>query len=274
MSDDELLKSIEALLQIGSGATEQQIESNAYEFIKAQKQHLPNKFLTHNNTNKKAIFMAGGSGAGKSETAINISESEKIDIIDTDNIRKICPLYSGQNAHLFQKASSRGVSILMNHVFKNNLSFILDGNFAEYHIQKENIERAVSRGYKLEVVFVYREKEIAKDYTKQRERVEGRVVPDNVFETKYRESISTTKKILDEYSNIDFRYIDLTAKIIHKNGDARNKLNQLYEFQKTIQTDTVLPEVKKNIKTPQNTPISDRPKAEYKAPSHSKGFKR
>ena len=52
MSDDELLKSIEALLQIGSGATEQQIENNAYEFIKAQKQRLPNKFLTHNNTNK------------------------------------------------------------------------------------------------------------------------------------------------------------------------------------------------------------------------------
>ena len=58
MSDEEFLKSIEALLQIGSGATEQQIESNAYEFIKAQKQHLPNKFLTHNNTDKKAIFMA------------------------------------------------------------------------------------------------------------------------------------------------------------------------------------------------------------------------
>ena len=261
MSDDELLKSIEALLQIGSGATEQQIESNAYEFIKAQKQHLPNKFLTHNNTDKKAIFMAGGSGAGKSETAINISESEKIDIIDTDNIRKICPLYSGQNAHLFQKASSRGVSILMNHVFKNNLSFILDGNFAEYPIQKENIERAVSRGYKLEVVFVYRDKEIAKDYTKKRERVEGRVVPDNVFENKYRESILTTKKILDEYTNIDFRYIDLTAKIIHKNGDARNKLNQLYEF-----------ELKKNDNLI-NTPIADRPKAEYKPPVQSKGFK-
>ena len=123
MSDEELLKSIEALLKIGGGATEQQIEENAYEFIRSQKQHLPNKFLQYNNTEKKAIFMAGGSGAGKSETAINIAESEKIDIIDTDNIRKICPLYSGKNAHLFQKASSRGVSILMNHVFKNDLSF-------------------------------------------------------------------------------------------------------------------------------------------------------
>ena len=247
MSDEELLKSIEALLKIGGGATEQQIEENAYEFIRSQKQHLPNKFLQYNNTEKKAIFMAGGSGAGKSETAINIAESEKIDIIDTDNIRKICPLYSGKNAHLFQKASSRGVSILMNHVFKNDLSFILDGNFAEYHIQKENIERAKKRGYKIEVVFVYRDKNIAKAYTKQRERVEGRVVPDNVFETKYRESIATTKKVLDEYASIDFRLIDLTDKVIYKNGDARNKLNQLYELQETLQNNSLSSELKKNV---------------------------
>ena len=67
---------------------------------------------------------------------------------------------------------------------------------------------------------------------------------------------------MDEYANIDFRYIDLTAKIIHKNGDARNKLNQLYEF-----------ELKKNDNLI-NTSIADRPKAEYKPPVQSKGFKR
>ena len=141
MSDEELIKSIEELLKLGSSGTNEEIENNAFEFIKSQKHHLPNKFLIHKNTNKKAIFMAGGSGAGKSETALNISESEKIDIIDTDDVRKICPMYSGKNSYLFQKASSRGVSILMNYVFKNNLSFILDGNFAEYYIQKENIDK-------------------------------------------------------------------------------------------------------------------------------------
>ena len=229
MSDEELIKSIEGLLELGAGATNEEIENNAFEFIETQKHHLPNKFLHYRNENRKAIFMAGGSGAGKSETALSISESEKIDIVDTDDIRKICPLYSGKNSHLFQKASSRGVSILMNYIFKNNLSFILDGNFAEYHIQKENVERAKSRGYDIEIIFVYRDKNIAKAYTKQRENVEGRIVPDSVFDTKYTESIKTTKKILEEFDNILFRYIDLQSREIFKNGEGQKKLSELYE---------------------------------------------
>lgn len=229
MSDEELIKSIEGLLKLGSGATNEEIENNAFEFIKSQKHHLPSKFLSYRGTNKKAIFMAGGSGAGKSETALNISEIEKIDVVDTDNIRKICPLYSGQNAHLFQKASSKGGSILMNYVFKNNLSFILDGNFAEYHIQKENIERAISRGYGIEIIFVYRDKNIAKAYTKQRENVEGRIVPDSVFDAKYVESIKTAKKILDEFDDISFRYIDLSSREIVKNGEGMERLLKLYK---------------------------------------------
>ena len=224
MSDEELIKSIEELLKLGSSGTDEEIENNAFEFIKSQKHHLPNKFLTYKNRNKKAIFMAGGSGAGKSETALNISESEEIDIIDTDDVRKICPMYSGKNSYLFQKASSRGVSTLINYVFKNNLSFILDGNFAEYNIQKENIERAKKRGYDIEIIFVYRDKNIAKEYTKKRENIEGRVVPDSVFEEKYRESIKTTKKILDEFDDILFRFIDLSSRVIFKNGDGRKKL--------------------------------------------------
>jgi predicted ABC-type ATPase len=224
MSDEEFLRSIEELLDLGSGATDEEIEQNAFEFIKSQKHHLPNKFLSYRNQDKKAIFMAGGSGVGKSETALNISKNEKIDIVDTDDIRKICPLYSGQNSHLFQKASSRGVSILLDYIFKHNFSFILDGNFAEYAIQKENIERALKRGYKIEIIFVYRDKEVAKEYTKQREKVEGRVVPDNVFETKYKDSILTTKKILNEYDDLSFKFIDLSSREILKDQDAKERL--------------------------------------------------
>lgn len=229
MSDEELIKSIEGLLKLGSAATNEEIENNAFEFIKSQKHHLPNKFLSYKCTNKRAIFMAGGSGAGKSETAHNISEIEKIDIVDTDEIRKICPLYSGQNAHLFQKASSKGVSFLMNYVLENNLSFILDGNFAEYNIQKQNIERTLKRGYGIEIIFVYRDKNIAKAYTKQRENVECRVVPDSVFETKYQESIKTTKRILDEFDGISFRYIDLSSREIVKNEEGIERLLKLYK---------------------------------------------
>ncbi len=229
MSDNELIQSIEKLLEFGSGATPKEIEDNAFEFIKAQKHYLPNKFLTYKNRNKKAIFMAGGSGVGKSETALNISKSEKIDIIDTDDIRKICPLYSGQNSHLFQKASSRGVSTLINYIFKNNLSFILDGNFAEYHIQRKNIQRAKKRDYDIEIIFVYRDKEVAKAYTKQRAKIEGRIVPDEIFETKYIDSVKTVKKILEEFDTISFKYIDLHSREILHNAKAKDKLSQLYQ---------------------------------------------
>lgn len=229
MSDEELIQSIEDLIKLGSGATSEEIEKNALAFIKSQKHHLPNKFLSYRNTHKKAILMAGGSGAGKSETAISISESEKIDVVDTDAIRKICPLYSGRNSHLFQKASSKGVSILMNYLFKHNLSFILDRNFSNHYIQKRNIKRAINRGYTIEIIFVYRDKNIAKAYTRQREQIEGRTVPESVFETKYKDSIKTTKKILDEFDGISFRYIDLSSREIVKNEKGVEKLSKLYD---------------------------------------------
>ncbi len=228
MSDEELIRSIEDLIRLGSEATDEEIESNALAYIKSQKHHLPNKFLSYKNTSKKAILMAGGSGAGKSETAISISKSEKIDVVDTDAIRKICPLYSGKNSHLFQKASARGVSILMNYLFKHDLSFILDRNFSNHYIQKRNINRAINRGYDIEIIFVYREKNVAKAYTKQRENIEGRMVPESVFETKYKNSIKTTKKILDEFDGISFRYIDLSSREIVRDEKGVEKLSELY----------------------------------------------
>ena len=232
MSDEELIQSIEDLIRLGSGVTNEEIENNALEFIKSQKHHLPKKFLSYRNTNKKSILMAGGSGAGKSETAISISMSEKIDVIDTDAIRKICPLYSGKNSHLFQKASSRGVSILINYLFKHNLSFILDRNFTNYYIQKRHIKRALNRGYDIEIIFVYRDKNVAKAYTKQRENIEGRMVPENIFEIKYKDSIKTTKKILDEFGDISFRYVDLSSREIVRNKKGIEMLSELYNTMK------------------------------------------
>lgn len=227
MSDEELLQSIKNKIKRIENLTDENIEEYAFDDIKSQKKTLPNKFFTHNKKDKVAIFMAGPSGAGKTETAEKISENILIDIIDTDKVRQICVGYTGEKANLFQKAASRGVSILLNHAFTNNVSFILDGNFAEYNIQKENIERAISRDYQVSILFVYREYGVAKKYTEVRELKEGRKVPDCVFDSKFEHSIKTTLQIVKEYS-IPIKLYDLKEdKIYHNSNEAINKIQTI-----------------------------------------------
>ncbi len=227
MSDEELLKSIKDKIKRIENLTDNDIEDYAFEEIKSQKKFLPNKFFTYNNHDKIAIFLAGPSGAGKTETAEKISENLKIDIVDTDRIRQICSGYTGEKANLFQKAASRGVSILLNHAFTNNLSFILDGNFAEYNIQKENIERAIGRGYQIDILFVYRDYNTSKKYTEIREKKEGRKVPESVFNRKFEDSMKTTLQIAKEYQ-VSVKLYDLkTNKIYHDTNEAISKISSL-----------------------------------------------
>ena len=79
--------------------------------------------------NIKRIVIIGPESTGKTELAQSLKNRENIDVIEADEIRKICPHYSGKNSSLFQKASSKAVSILVDTAFKKEYSFILDGNF-------------------------------------------------------------------------------------------------------------------------------------------------
>ena len=63
--------------------------------------------------------------------------------IDADEIRAMCEGYTGCNAHIFQKAATKGVNILYDYALKNNLNVILDGTFA-YGSSLENIERSLN----------------------------------------------------------------------------------------------------------------------------------
>lgn len=231
LSDAELIEAIEQLLHSGGSASEEEIKENALAYIKGQKHLLPARFFVRQNLDKKAFFMAGGPGAGKSETAVNIGRVERVDIIGTDALRKICPFYSGANSNLFQGAASKGVSYLLDFAFKNKVSFILDGNFSDYRLQKENVTRAISRGYNIEILFVHRDKQVARDYTLARERIEGRVVHEDVFEAKLKGAIKTTMRILDEFPDIAFRFFDLESRQILRGEKAIQKLHCLSEQQ-------------------------------------------
>ena len=235
MSEKDMINGAKNLIWHNLNLNDETISLKALEYIKTNKSKLERIFLTKQNNLKKVYFMAGSPGAGKSEIALILSENKNIDIFDTDEIRKICPNYSGRNSNLFQKASSKGIDILIDIAFKKNHSFILDGNFSNYELQDKNISRAIKRDYEIEIYFVYRPLEIAKEYTRVREEKMGRKIPSNIFYQKFLDAIETVNEIAKKYKDIKITFFDLHKdyykqidnldEIINNNSDFINDIN-------------------------------------------------
>ncbi len=219
MSDDDksIIENAHKLINETVNLSDDRISDLALEEMKSKKKFLPNFFLFHKNIQKKAIFLAGGAGAGKTEFSLGLADRYKIDKIEADELRKFCKYYNGANAHLFQKASSKGVSILIDYFFKKEFSFILDSNFTNDRIQNENINRAVNKGYEIEIKFIYRPLEVAKEYTKIREEKEGRKVLDTVFYEKFLSSIETVNKIKLDYLGVKLDFYNLQKNEVYSN---------------------------------------------------------
>ena len=149
--DKKLIKSIEKLLHFNTNATDEEISVNAVQFIQDQRHILPDRFLHIKNTDKKAFFVVG------SEAAYCLGRIKHIDVIDHEDIKKICPLYGGSNSDLFHRAAPDGVSILLDYVLKNHISFVLNDDSAEH---QKNIERAASEGFVVEIVNISRQGEL------------------------------------------------------------------------------------------------------------------
>ena len=112
----------------------------------------------------------------------------------------MCPGYRGDNAHVFQKAATRGVNILYTHALHENLNLILDGTFA-YHGAETNIRRSLDKQRRVEICFVYQDPLVAWDFTKKRETLEGRRVPKEVFIDAFirsRENANSIKQIFGD----------------------------------------------------------------------------
>ena len=213
----ELINQANLLIEKTINLKDEDISKEALEYIKANKHKIINDFLSIKDISKKAYFLSGGAGAGKTELATSLKDKENIDVIEADKIRTKCPHYSGKNSSLFQKASSKAVSMLVDTAFKNEYSFILDGNFSEFRLQDENISRATKKNYDIEIFFVYRPLELAKKYTEIREEKEGRNMPENVFYEKFLSSINTVNEIANKYPNVKINYYDLDKKYFKNN---------------------------------------------------------
>ena len=183
--------------------TNPQLSSEAVAFIKSNKSELIRKFanpeVCRPVSSPVSLFMAGSPGAGKTEVSKNLVKKFR-DVpvrIDADEIRAICPGYTGTNAHIFQDAANKGVNILFDYALHKHLNLILDATFA-YTDAQGNIQRSIDRNRIVQIWFVYQDPLKAWEVTKAREVKEARHVSKEVFiETFFRakKNVSRAKEM-------------------------------------------------------------------------------
>ncbi len=177
------------------------MSDGAFDWVKSHSKFLIERFadvkVYESDVKLLSFFMAGSPGAGKTEVSKRLAEkfTKRPVLIDADEVRKLCPNYTGANAHLFQRAASKGVHILYDHSLHKSLNVIVDGTFA-YGDSVRNIERSLAYARKVELYFVYQEPEQAWEFTKKREALESRRINKETFIAaffKSRENVNAAK---------------------------------------------------------------------------------
>lgn len=213
-----------------------ELESNAISYLKANLEKLFSMYLNgHNQLDEKlAFFTAGPSGAGKTEFVQEILNIES-DLVhlDIDEIRNFFTDigYDGSNSDLFQKPASYGVQYLFEEIVKTRgLSFFLDSNLAKLQTAQENIKKLLDEDYSIEIFYIYNDLKTCFLYTKKRELVTKRMVPEDVFLNNAIESRLTTYKLKKIFGD------KITLNVVDKMND------NYYENITYEQFDSVVPE--------------------------------
>lgn len=130
-----------------------------------------------------SVFMAGSPGAGKTESSKAFSEElgDGFVRIDPDDFREKLPGYTGANSWLFQGAVSILLSRVLDTVFDQRQSFLLDGTLSNLAQATANVERALKKGRTVLIMYVYQEPAQAWAFVKAREAIEGRKIPPDRF---------------------------------------------------------------------------------------------
>jgi predicted ABC-type ATPase len=153
--------------------------------------------------------------------------------IDADDFRQKIPGYNGANSHIIQSAASLAVDKVLEKVFEKKYSFMLDGTFA---IGKavENLKRAHRRNYTLQIFFVYQDPVHAWEFTKARQKKEGRYVPKDVFINSYfaaRENVLKAKQLFGDNLTLFIvvkDYVEGTETIYDDVSDIDRYLPKIY----------------------------------------------
>lgn len=218
------------------------LEEKAKDWIRNNKKLLIEKFADLNNfpgvSNPFTIFMAGCPGAGKTEYSKSFIDSydpnTKIVRIDADEIRDLIPGYAGGNAYKFQGAAALGVEKLFDYIQEHKQNAIVDGTFSDFKIGLNNVERALNRNRTVGIFYLYQDPVIAWEFTKKREKIEGRHVSKAMFIESFflaKENVNKIKSMLKERIELNFvekNYTNELAKTRFKIDNVDSYLKKIY----------------------------------------------
>ncbi|MCK5285798.1 MAG: zeta toxin family protein [Candidatus Pacebacteria bacterium] len=222
---------------------ENKIQKESLSYIKSHKKDLLD-FFTQSETNifetKTNFFMAGSPGAGKTEFVkrLEIIKDEIVikpfhidaDIIRTEFLKEFyTPTNIKEdihgNAHFLQEATTKGIEILLDYCFKEKILFMLDVTMGgEFKTAEKNITRCLSKNIEPVIFYLYQDPLVAWDYTKKREKIEGRNILKKNFIQQFFKSRENVNLLKQKYKE------KITLNVVVKNF-----LNQTEKYYPNIQ---------------------------------------
>lgn len=168
------------------------------------------------SSNPMSFFMAGSPGSGKTEYSSNFVKSwerehpeSKILRLDADELRNLIPGYIGNNSDEVQRACTILLDKMQDYVLKNHQSVFIDGTLSSPR-SIENVGRHIEHGRSVGIMYLYQDPLIAWEYTKKREKLEGRTVPKEAFVRGYFESRENVNNVKRKFG--DKIHLDLVIK--------------------------------------------------------------
>lgn len=225
---------------------------DAQAYVKANHRRLVSKIcdITKYPPSAKpfTLFMAGSPGSGKTEYSKSMLKqleekdpTQKIVRLDTDELRDMIPQYTGGNSDEVQHAATLLFDKCFDCIQEKNLNAIIDTTFASPKAI-QNVERAIKRGRKVGILYLYQDPLIAWDYTKKREKLEGRIVPKKVFIDAYfaaKDNVNLVKRQFGDKIELNLFEKDKEHNFLKK---AKFNIKTLDEFLKEGYTRGLLEE--------------------------------
>jgi UDP-N-acetylglucosamine kinase len=132
-------------------------------------------------------------------------------------LRERIPDFRGGNAWLFQRAVSPLVDAVLDEAFRRRLSFVLDGTFASYEVARKNVQRSLSAGRPVQILYVYQEPMLAWKFVQAREAAEGRRIELRTFIDQYFGAREVVNRIKREFGSV------MQVDLLMKNNDNSNR---------------------------------------------------